>query len=96
MNQTKENMTNDGYNVVPAIVELPVAPTPPTWGLLSCGVQWAVIAGIVMACASKDGSVFPWAAAALLLALAVAALGLVWGVFQHVLKTIVRIVRTGV
>lgn len=97
MNQTKD-MTNDGYNIAatPNVIELPVAPKASNWGLLSCGVQWAALAGIVMAFSDKNGNgVFTWAAGALMLSLAVAGLGLVWGVFQHVLKTIVRIVRTG-
>lgn len=92
----------DGYNIlptpaVPTTPEPPAAPPKPrTWGLFFCGIQWAVISGIVLAFAGgTQGPVFPWAAGALVLSLALAAVGLVWGIFQHVLKTIVRIVRHG-
>lgn len=93
MNQPKENMTNGGYNILPTT---PALPTPASnFRLLSVSVGWACMFGFVMACAKQGEGVFACAFVGLALSLAIAALGLVWGVFQHVLKTVVRIVRTG-
>lgn len=91
MNQTKD-MTNSGYNVLPTAL----APTTPSnFRLLSVSVGWACVFGFVMACTKQGEGVFVCAAVGLILSGTLAAVGLVWGVFQHVLKTIVRIVRTG-